>query len=154
LRHHQPERMRQIPREDCNQRARNCHIAECNPLKRSTRSPRFDKFILQSFRSFLREGVVRTRVRPSENRFTYKKLFVFLHRAFSTTIFVKFDFPLLARRHSRAFQPRRFATARKPSSGFTAKGFPTLLSIHRSSAPSPYAAHSARCSCHFSAYQR
>src|SRR5579859_7785610 len=143
--------MRQIPREDCDHRARKRHITKRDPLKRSTSSPRLCQFVLKSSRNLLNERIARPGIRPRQNRFAHHRVFVLLHRALSGTIFGFLNLPGASLRHSTIFHGGCCATCRKPSSGFTATGFPALASIHWSSALSPYAAHSAKFNFHFSA---
>src|SRR5215470_438287 len=143
--------MGQVSREDGNHRAGKCHVAERNPFKRSASSPRLCQLILKSSRNFSNERIARAGIRPGQNRFAHHRVLVLLHLALSGTIFGFLNFTRASLRHSAIFHRGPCATARKPASGFTATGLPTLASIHWSDALSPYAAHSARSNFHFSA---
>src|SRR4029077_10721694 len=132
LRYDQSQRMRQISREDCNQSTRQCHVAKRDPFKRAARLPRVCQFTLNGSAKVLQREFSGFTLRPGQNRFIGIEAFLLLHRALSGTIFANFVFGRTSLPHFTMVQACRRAACRKPESGFTAKGFPTLASIHSS----------------------
>src|SRR5262249_46836858 len=83
LRRNKPQWMRQVSREDCNHRARKCHVAECDPFKYSASAPRLRQLSVKSSADFFQDRITLAGIRQSENRLRHHPVFVLLHRALS-----------------------------------------------------------------------